>query len=102
MGEGKLALHDGFEALGFELLLGCGGGLRVGVGADLDAVILIDAGGENEDGKFSLLERLSHGQGVAFFFYRGDLEDDGVFRDERRADDYFGIGGFRACGGCGG
>ena len=75
--------------MGFKLLLRGGGGLRRGVGSDLNTVILVGGCGENERGEFSLLKRLGHRQCVAFFLYRGDLQNDRVFRDERGADGNF-------------
>ena len=49
---GTSALDDGFEAVGFEVVARIRGGLRVGVGADLNAKILVRAGGDDESGKF--------------------------------------------------
>ena len=49
---GNSALHDGFEAVGFEVVARIRGGLRVGVGTDLNAKILVRAGGDDEGGKF--------------------------------------------------
>src|SRR6266446_2555414 len=63
---GTSALDDGFEAVGFEVVARIRGGLRVGVGADLNAKILVRAGGDDESGKFFLLQRLREGQGVSF------------------------------------
>ena len=49
---GNSALHDGFEAVGFEVVARIRGGLGVGVGSDLNAKILVWAGGDDEGGKF--------------------------------------------------
>ena len=49
---GTSALDDGFEAVGFEFVPRIRGGLRVGVGADLNAKMLVRAGGDDEGGKF--------------------------------------------------
>src|SRR5882672_8099219 len=54
------------QVVGFEALSCVRGGLRVGVGADLNAKILVRAGGDDEGGKFFLLQRLREGQGVSF------------------------------------
>src|SRR6266436_4154061 len=59
---GTSALDDGFEAVGFEVVARIRGGLRVGVGTNLNAKILVRAGGDDEGGKFLLLQ----GQGVSF------------------------------------
>ena len=63
---GTSALDDRFEAVGFEVVARIRGGLRVGVWPDLDAKILVRAGGDDEGGKFFLLQRLREGQGVTF------------------------------------
>ena len=60
------ALDDGFESVGFEVVARICGGLRVGVGADLNAKILVRAGGDDKGGKFFLLQRLREGHGTAF------------------------------------
>jgi hypothetical protein len=49
---GLSALQDGFEAVGFEVVARIRGGLRVGVGTDLNAKILLRAGGDDEGGNF--------------------------------------------------
>ncbi len=46
------ALDDGFESVGFEVVARICGGLRVGVWPDLDAKILVRAGGDDEGGEF--------------------------------------------------
>src|SRR3977135_2570303 len=82
---GPSALPDGFEAVGFEVVARVRGGLRIGVGTDLNAKILIRAGGDDEGGKFFLLQGLREGQGVAFALDGRDLEHDGAVRKQRRA-----------------
>jgi hypothetical protein len=49
---GTSALGDGFEALGFEVLVRVRGGLRDGVGTDLNAKILVRVGGDDEGRTF--------------------------------------------------
>src|SRR5467141_3973640 len=49
---GTSARDDGFEAVGFEVVARIRGGLRVGVGTDLNAKILVRAGGDDEGGEF--------------------------------------------------
>ena len=66
---GTSALDDGFEAVGFEVVARIRGGLRVGVGTDLNAKILVRAGGDDEGGKFFLLQGPPEGQGVTFALY---------------------------------
>ena len=41
---GASALDDGFEAFGFKVLARTGGGLRIGVRPDLNAIIFVHAG----------------------------------------------------------
>src|SRR5882762_5935875 len=82
---GTSALDDGLEAVGFEVVARICGGLRVGVGPDLDAIILVGAGGDDVGGKSFLLQGLGEGHGVTFALDGRDLEHDGSVRDQRRA-----------------
>src|SRR3977135_2749097 len=79
------ALDDGFEAVGFEVVTRICGGLRVSVGTNLNAKILIRARGDDEGGKFFLLQGLRQGQGVTFALAGGDLEHDGSGCDQASA-----------------
>jgi hypothetical protein len=45
---------------------GIRGGLRVGVRADLDTMLLVRTGGDAVGGKFFLLQGLREGHGIAF------------------------------------
>ena len=65
---GMSAFDDGFEAFGFEVLARACGGLRIGVWPDLNAIILVRAGGDDEGGKFFLLQGLREGHGVTFAY----------------------------------
>src|SRR6266436_1146210 len=64
------APHDGLESVGFEVMERIRGGLRVGVGTDLNAKILVRAGGDDESGKFlwygrdCVFRRLQMGPGI--------------------------------------
>jgi hypothetical protein len=60
---GTSALDDGLKTLGFEVLARACRGLRIGVRADLNAIILVGTGGDDECGKFFLLQGLSEGHG---------------------------------------
>src|SRR5882672_4552127 len=82
---GTSALDYGLEAVGFEVVARICGGLRVGVGPDLDAIILVRAGGDDVGGKSFLLQGLGEGHGVTFALDGRDLEHDGSVRDQRRA-----------------
>jgi hypothetical protein len=66
---GTSALGDGFEAVGFEVVARICSGLRAGIGTDLNAKMLVRVGGDDEGGKFLLLQGLREGQGVAFALY---------------------------------
>src|SRR5882724_5885759 len=67
---GTSALDDGFETVGFEVVARIRGGLRVGVGTNLNAKILVRAGGDDEGRKFlwyhrdCVLRRLQMGPGI--------------------------------------
>jgi hypothetical protein len=82
---GASALDDGFETICFEVLARACGGLRVGVRSDLNAIIIVGAGGDDECGEFFLLQSLGEGHGVTFAYDCRDLEHDGSLRDQRRA-----------------
>ncbi len=49
---GMSALDDGFEAVGFEVVARIRGGLRAGVGSDLDAILFVRAGVMTRAGNF--------------------------------------------------
>src|SRR6202022_4641688 len=82
---GTSALDDGFEAVGFEVVARVRGGLRIGVRADLNAIILVGTGRDDECGKSFLLQSLREGHGVPFAYDRCDLEHYSSVRDQRRA-----------------
>ena len=67
---GSSALDDGFEAVGFEVVARVRGGLRVGVGTDLNAKMLVRVGGDDEGRTFlwyhldCVFRRLQMGPGI--------------------------------------
>src|ERR1700687_2623846 len=103
------ALDDRVKTLGFEVLARAGGGLRISVRPDLNAIIFVRGRIDNEGGKFFLLQSLREGHGVTFAYDCRDLEHDGSLRTKRRTrrsgifwrrhglGGKFWRGGFRCC-----
>ena len=60
--------------------------LQIGVRADLDAIEIVRGGRDDESEEIFLLERVGHGQSVAFARERGDLEHDRALGHLRRLD----------------
>src|ERR1700682_740179 len=77
------ALDDGFKTLCFEVLARAGGGLRISVRPDLNAIIFVRGRIDNEGGKFFLLQSLREGHGVTLAYDCRDLEHDGSLRNQR-------------------
>src|ERR1700730_4097505 len=77
------ALDDGFKTLGFEVLARAGGGLRISVRPDLNAIRFVRGRIDNEGGKFFLLQSLREGHGVTLAYDCRDLEHDGSLRNQR-------------------
>src|SRR5437016_4319487 len=67
-------LHDGFKTCALEAFPGQVGGLRISVGADLHAVILVALRRKNERGKSLLLQARREFQRIRFFCKRRHLQ----------------------------
>lgn len=67
-------LHDSLEAGALEALPGGVGGFLVGVGTNMDTIILVALGRNNEGGELFLLQMGGQAQGVGFAAQGGDLQ----------------------------
>src|SRR5258708_35835248 len=70
--------HDSLEAGALEALPGGVRGFLIGVGANLNAVIFVALRGNNEGGKFFLLQVRGEAHGVRFAAQGGDLQGVGI------------------------
>ncbi len=66
--------HDGFKTCVLEAFPGRFDGLRISVGADLHAIILVALRRNNERGDFFLLQTAREFHGIRFFGQRRHLQ----------------------------